>query len=136
MEQTLSKFFLLRFWTKNQHNYVVLCNKDTNLNTKFIDECFHSLIEIKNYLQDYNGKKMIFISGRKFIYQKLLKYANIVYLTIVNEKQLIKTDDLDGYIYLNVDEFLNKYNHRDLIFKNRNIKIYKYYDKRSNYVAK
>ncbi|UWV80283.1 hypothetical protein NW069_02855 [Mycoplasmopsis cynos] len=47
-----------------------------------------------------------------------------------------KTDDLDGYIYLNVDEFLNKYNHRDLIFKNRNIKIYKYYDKRSNYVAK
>lgn len=67
---------------------------------------------------------------------KLLKYANIVYLTIVNEKQLIKTDDLDGYIYLNVDEFLNKYNHRDLIFKNRNIKIYKYYDKRSNYVAK
>ncbi|CCP24189.1 hypothetical protein [Mycoplasmopsis cynos] len=66
----------------------------------------------------------------------MLKYANIVYLTIVNEKQLIKTDDLDGYIYLNVDEFLNKYNHRDLIFKNRNIKIYKYYDKRSNYVAK
>ncbi|WP_322962394.1 hypothetical protein RRG39_02675 [Mycoplasmopsis cynos] len=52
------------------------------------------------------------------------------------KKQLIKTDDLDGYIYLNVDEFLNKYNYRDLIFKNRNIKIYKYYDKRSNYVAK